>query len=128
MVAAAILSLGMFFVRFSGSTGVRNTSRLYEFVNVCAVFAVPLIWLWVKHRSKRIKALASGVGAAAVLGGVVQFSIEPVAAQRPVYSYFIYELDKKILSSIGSPCPRINGLWTPCPFAPRRCSQGTILL
>lgn len=126
MVAAAILSLGMFFVRFSGSTGVRNTSRLYEFVNVCAVFAVPLIWLWVKHRSKRIKALASGVGAAAVLGGVVLFSIELVAAQRPVYSYFIYELDKKYFEQYWDRLAPGSMVFDPVPFrAPTLFGRGT---
>ena len=47
--AAAVVSLALLCTQFTGSTGVRNTPRLYEFLPVCALFFVPLalaFWLY----------------------------------------------------------------------------------
>jgi hypothetical protein len=91
--AAALLSLAMVFVQFTGSTGIRNTPRLYVFMPVCAVFAVPLVWWWASSRSERIKTAAATVGWLAMMGGMVMFGIELMAVQHPVYSYFLTHQD-----------------------------------
>lgn len=91
--AAALLAVLMIFVQFTGSTGVRNTPRLYVFMPVCVVLAVPLTWWWARRRSAALK---TGMVAAAwvtMMGGVVLLGIELIAIQRPVVSYFITDSD-----------------------------------
>ena len=101
MAAAAVLSLGMVFVQFTGSTGVRNTPRLYVFIPVCVVLAVPLVWWWagsrgLEIRSEKVKMMASAAGCAAVLGGIIMFGSEWTAGQKPVYSNFLNDQDAKM--------------------------------
>ena len=96
IVISAILSLGMFFFNFSGSTGVRNTSRLYAVVGTCASFAVPLAYIWVSHRSELKKAIVGFLGMAVMLGGIILFAVELPAVQKPVYSYLINDLDARM--------------------------------
>ena len=71
LAATAILSLGLLFVQYAGSTGVRNSTRLYLFLPLCLVFAVPAAWLWVARRSVWMKTLVFSLGAAACLSGEV---------------------------------------------------------
>ncbi len=94
--ATALFSVLMLFVQFTGSTGVRNTPRLYVFMPWLAAFAVPLVWLWAQRRAPAVKAWAAALGAAAVFGGAVMAGISLVAVQRPVYSYFVTPLDVRM--------------------------------
>ena len=94
--ATALFSLLMLFVHFTGSTGVRNTPRLYVFLPYLAAFAVPLAWLWAERRAPLAMALVTGLGIVAVAGGVVMAGISLLAIQRPVYSYFLTPLDVRM--------------------------------
>jgi hypothetical protein len=94
--ATALVMALMVFVQFTGSTGVRNTPRLYVFMPLLAVFAAPLCWVWLARRSNLVKALVAGLGLVSVLGGVVMLGIELFAIQRPVYSYFLTPLDAQM--------------------------------
>jgi hypothetical protein len=93
LVFSGILSLSMIIVEFAGSTGVRNTSRLYQFSGLSLFFFVPLVWMNVSRRSDKVKALAAGVAGVIMLGGVFMAGIQIPAIQQPVYSYFIGDLD-----------------------------------
>jgi hypothetical protein len=95
-VASAVVMLLALFVQFSGSTGVRNTPRLYFFMPLLAVFAVPLAWIWAAHRSYATKMIAVLLGLLAVTGGLVMFAIELAAFQRPVYADFLTPLDARL--------------------------------
>jgi hypothetical protein len=96
LVVTAVLSLGMLFVHFSGSTGVRNTSRLYVFMLVLPLFAVPLVWLWAARRPDWLRGAAAGLLLATLFGGLGLFALELPAAQNPVYSYFLTALDARM--------------------------------
>ena len=96
LVISACLSLLLFFVNFTGSTGVRNTSRLYSVVGICSRFAVPLAFLWVAHRSEVKKAIVGFLGFITIFGGIVLLAIQLVAIQKPVYSYLIDDLDARM--------------------------------
>ncbi len=96
LAATAVFALFFVFVQFTGSTGVRNTPRLYVFMPILAAVAVPLGWLWVQDRSANLKLAAAGLALVTVLGGLVMFGVQLVAIQRPVYSYFITSLDAQM--------------------------------
>jgi hypothetical protein len=95
--ASAVFAVLMLFVTFTGSTGVRNTPRLYVFMPLLAAFAVPLVWRWAAHRAQWVKLTAAGLGAVWLFGGLVMGGVSLLAAQRPVYSYFITPLDVRIM-------------------------------
>lgn len=91
--ATALVMVLTVFVQFTGSTGVRNTPRLYVFMPLLAVFAVPLLWIWGRRRAAWLQSAAAGLGVIVMLGGAVMFGLSLAAVQRPVYSYFITPLD-----------------------------------
>lgn len=95
-VFSAFLSLTTIFLRYAGSEGVRNTSRIYTFINLCALYAVPLTWMWVSHRSDRLKWGVGVLAAGMMFGGVVILSVKLAAIQRPVYSNFLTALDARM--------------------------------
>lgn len=96
LILSSFLSLGTVFFQYTGSAGVRNTSRLYSFVELCGLYAFPLVWMWVSHRAERLKWLAAGLAAAMMFGGVVILSVKLAAIQRPVYSNFLSALDARM--------------------------------
>jgi hypothetical protein len=96
LASTAVVMLLAFFVQFSGSTGVRNTPRLYTFLPLLAAFAVPLAWVWAAHRPAVTKILVAGLGLVAITGGLVMFGIELLAIQRPVYSSYLTTLDARM--------------------------------
>ena len=93
VILSAFLSLGTLFITFTGSTGVRNTSRLYSFILLCGLYAVPLVWLWVKQRSELWKWVAGALMVMSMFGGLIVLSVKMVAIQHPVYPGFITEMD-----------------------------------
>ncbi|NMB53960.1 MAG: hypothetical protein GYA15_04595 [Leptolinea sp.] len=96
LVFSGIISLLMVVVEFAGSTGVRNTSRLYQFSGLCLTFFVPLVWMYVCRRGEILKTLAVGLGGVIMFGGILLAGIQIPAMQKPVYSYFLSDLDVKI--------------------------------
>ncbi len=104
LAGEALISLAMVFVQYSGSEGIRNTSRLYRFMPVLVIFAVPLIWPWLRRLAQArptprvwLGRLGLGAGmAAAMLGGLGVLLILLPAMQRPMYSNFVEELDARM--------------------------------
>lgn len=94
--ATALGMLLMVFVQFTGSTGVRNTPRLYVFMPLLAALAVPLTWLWAARRASQVKVLVGLVALVTLAGGVVMAGVQLPAAQRPVYSSFLTTLDARM--------------------------------
>ncbi len=93
LAISGLLSLLMIVVEFAGSTGVRNTSRLYLFSGLCLSFCVPLGWMYVRRRSDTLKSLAFGLATVTMFGGIMLAGIQVPAMQQPVYSYFLGDLD-----------------------------------
>jgi len=94
LMLAGILSLGMVFVHFSGS--VRNSSRLYFFINVCALMFVPLGWLCLQRRKRWVKEVAIILGCIVFFGGIVSLGIELVNIKSYPLSFFISPEDMKM--------------------------------
>jgi hypothetical protein len=96
-ILSGLLSLGLIFIRFVGSPGVRNTSRLYGFVMTCVVYALPLFWIWLRGRRLILKFLLGMVGLTFTLGGVVILFCDLSALSRPIYAEFITDLDARMM-------------------------------
>jgi hypothetical protein len=95
-ILASFLSLGTLFVLFSGSTGVRNTTRLYSFTHLILIYAVPLAWIWCARRAPAVRAAVALLAFVAMFGGFVMLGILLPVTQRPDTSYFLTALDARI--------------------------------
>jgi hypothetical protein len=104
-VLTGFISLFSVFIHFTGSAGVRNTSRLYGFIGLCVLYAVPLGWMWVSHRSERLKWIAASLAGIVMFGGAVFLSVILVAGQSPVYSTALTELDAKMYDNYWNKLP-----------------------
>ena len=94
LMLAAVLSLGLVFVHFSGA--VRNSSRLYFFINVCAMMMISLSWLWLKQRKLWLKEFAIILICISFFGGIVTLGIESVNIKNNTFSFFISPEDAKM--------------------------------
>jgi hypothetical protein len=95
LILSAFLSILLLFVQYTGSAGVRNTSRLYIFLTIASLWAVPLFWRWARNRSSTIQTFLCVLGSLAVFGGMMLLGIELLAAQKPVLAPFISQLDAR---------------------------------
>jgi hypothetical protein len=98
LTGAAIISIPMIFVRFTGPTGVGNGARLYFFIPICALMAVSLVWLWVSHRIKLIRGITGTLGGVVLFGGLVMLGVQLPNIKNQVYSYFISIPDARMES------------------------------
>jgi len=99
LCTAAILSLALIFVQFNGSTGVRNTSRLYFFVPVCCIMAVSSVWLWASHRTAILQDVAKLLGGIVMFGGLVMLGVQMPNIKNSQFSYFISASDVKMAAT-----------------------------
>ncbi len=95
-ILAGLLSIFSIFVQYGGVGigGVGDAIRLYfPILHVCTLYAVPLTWNWVKTGGEKLQTTAGVLGLTSLMGGLVSFGIAMIAAQQPVISYFMTELD-----------------------------------
>lgn len=99
LIGEAILSLPILWVRFTGSTGVRNTTRLYAFLPITLILAPAVLWVWLRERANLLKLIGAGLGALAMLSGLVILACQISAMGRPVASYFLNSLDVRMFEA-----------------------------
>jgi len=96
MVAISLFSV---FVGYRGDAGISATKRLSLVgTELLTVFAVPLLWYWLRHRPLNLKLFVVGMMLLCCIGGIVYFAIETTAMQVPQESYFLDDLDAKVES------------------------------
>jgi len=97
LAGEAVLSLATLFVGFTGSTGIRNTNRLYSFLPISLLLATPLLWSWLRRRGTVVRATVPSLALLTIASGVLMFLLQLPAAKRPVYTYFINKLDAMVV-------------------------------
>ena len=94
VAASAALGIFSLFVKYAGTAGQSASVRLFATLVIPPTFyAVPLGWNWLKKRSQQMKVVALSFGLVAVVGGLVFFGIQLIAAQKSVLPLFIADLD-----------------------------------
>jgi len=93
VIFGGYLTLVTFLVQFTGSAGVRNTSRLYSFITTTSFFCMPILYLWTIRRSDLLRSVVLAWASIILFGGLVMFGIELIASQRPTPSTFLETLD-----------------------------------
>lgn len=97
---SGLVSLGALFFVYTGSAGIGSTTRILEgFVNACKLGFVPLLWVWSRNKQQLIRIGLATLGAAAIVGGVIHFGISLTASAKPVYTFFINDMDVKMLAN-----------------------------
>jgi len=98
VIGSGLASLATVLVNYTGTGGLRNTSRFYgELLFMCKIYAVPLLWVWLRGRPPRLRAFWAAAATVAVAGGLVFFASELSAINQPVLTTFATNLDVKML-------------------------------
>jgi hypothetical protein len=95
---------------------VRNTTRIYAFIGKCWFWAPPLVWIWTQHRSRITRGIAAGLSLVAMLGGIVLLGVQLPAMQKPVYTYFIEELDAQMEKRYWNQLEKDAIIFDPTPY------------
>ena len=83
-------------VQFTGPLFTATPRLMGGWFFACGLYAVPLAWIWLRHRAERWKAAVLGVGLASCLGGLVLLGVQLAAIQRPTFATFITSMDAKM--------------------------------
>jgi hypothetical protein len=114
LLLSSCVGLLTIFVEYRGVGGVRNTSRLFGyFLYLCLIYAVPLVWLYLRDKGQVLQNLALFGGLLAVLGGAVLLSIEFYAVSRPVASYDLDGLDRAMFEKYWNRLPESVRVFDP---------------
>lgn len=116
VILGGYLTVALLFVQFTGSAGVRNTSRLYSFIGTTGSFAVPVLWIWARKRSDTIKTLLAAWASVLIFGGMVLLGIEWVAAQKPVNSTFLSQIDATFYRNYWNKLDKESLVFDPYPY------------
>lgn len=97
LIFGFLLTLAAVFVNFEGSTGVRNTSRLYSFLTISFIYFVTLAWMWLKQRRPCLQYAGITLGVIICVSGLVVFAFQLPSMIASAPSYYMNELDAQIL-------------------------------
>jgi len=104
MVAISLISA---FFGYRGDAGISATKRLgLVGSELLIVFAVPLLWHWLRQRLLSLKLWVAGLMLLCCVGGIVYFAIETTAMQVPQESYFLDNLDAQVESRYWDKLPK----------------------
>ncbi|GAB4483810.1 MAG: hypothetical protein OHK0031_07460 [Anaerolineales bacterium] len=96
-LASIMPSLLTVFLEYTGNAGPTALSRISaHFLLVLKLYAVPLLWLWLKNRREEWKIAALGWAFAACLSGIALFGAQLSAAPNPLYAEFLTSLDAQM--------------------------------
>jgi hypothetical protein len=118
LAGEGVLALGTLFIQFTGSEGVRNTSRLYRFMFVLGIFALPLAWIWLRGRAAWVRWMSAMALGCALLGGLVLFGLALPSLQHPVTTYFLDGLDSQMAERYWNRLAPGALIFDPNPFRP----------
>ena len=97
VAASTLLSIFSLFIKYTGTAGESANTRLLATLTIPpTLYAVPLVWTWLKRRSEQMKIAASSIGFISIFGGLVFFGIQLIAVQKPTLPLFITELDAQM--------------------------------
>jgi len=94
VAASALLSIFSLFIKYTGTAGESaNTRLLATLIGPPTLYAVPLVWTWLKKRGDQMKIAASSIGFISIFGGLIFFGIQLIAIQKPTLPLFITDMD-----------------------------------
>jgi hypothetical protein len=117
VAASAALSIFSLFVKYTGTAGTSaNTRLLATLVLPPTLYAVPLVWTWLKRHDEAWKISALTIGLASAFGALVFLGIQLLAMQKPVLPLFINEMDVRMENRHWNQLPRDAMVFDPNPL------------
>lgn len=96
---SGLAALGALFVVYTGSAGISSTARILEgTIHICKLGFIPLLWIWSREKSPALQLGVVSLGLMAILGGLVHFGVSLTASPKPVNTFFISDMDAKMLA------------------------------
>ncbi|NMB90338.1 MAG: hypothetical protein GYA17_18415, partial [Chloroflexi bacterium] len=119
--AAAILlpvfNLVTLVIQYTGNAGPTALTRVQGAIfSICAGWAVPVLWLWARHRSDQIKTWSAVLLFVTMFGGFVVLGTEMVSAPKPMYAPFIDTLDARMEARYWNKLEPDAMIFDPTPF------------
>lgn len=96
LIATSVGAVLALFVAFSGPLFTATPRLMGGWIFVSTLYAVPLLWVWLRQQSDLWKVGAVTVGLVSSVGGLVLFAIQLAAIQAPGYATFITPMDAKM--------------------------------
>jgi hypothetical protein len=96
LIAASAGAIIALFVEFKGPLFTAAPRLMSGWFFACILYVIPLVWNWMPGRSGGVQATIGAGILAACLSGMVLFSIQLLAIQRPMLATFISPLDARI--------------------------------
>jgi len=98
-VGSIIVSLLMVFVVYTGNAGPTAASRMQaHFLTVVKIYAIPLLWVWLRGRGENMKIAVFAWGLAAIFSGISMFGLQIAAMSNPVYAIYLDPLDAQMFT------------------------------
>lgn len=97
----ALISIGLVFFTInlkSGSIGSLTRAQNF-FLIIIRIFAIPILIISLPTKNEKIKITYYVLVGITLLGGLVIFSLEMTAIQKPIQSTFLEQLDAKIMDN-----------------------------
>lgn len=116
LILGFLLTVGSILVNFEGSTGVRNTSRLYSFLVIAMIYFVPLLWRWASHRSDAWRYTGIGVFLISMVSGFILLASQFPSIQTPVVTPFMSELDARFSQKYWNKLDKEDMVFDPVPY------------
>ena len=98
-VGSIIVSLLMVFVVYTGNAGPTAASRMQaHFLTVVKIYAIPLLWVWLRGRGENMKIAVFAWGLATIFSGISMFGLQMAAMPNPVYAIYLEPLDAQMFT------------------------------
>ena len=102
--------------QYSGKAGISANSRLLNLLlSPLLIYAVPLVWTWLRPHSERLKQVVLSIGFVTICRGLMLFGIESVAAQKPLLPPWTNELDARMYKLYWDQLPHDALVFDPVP-------------
>jgi len=92
-------SVPSLFVAFQGPLYTATPRLLDGLLFACALYAVPLFWIWARKKSDASRSVVVFGGFVAIFAGLMLFGIQLISIQKPVSTTFINDLDAKVMEN-----------------------------
>jgi len=116
LILSSLATLPALFVAFKGPLFTATPRLMGGWFLACVLYAVPLLWIWLRKRRESLQIGAVIFGFVSTFSGLILFSAQLAAVQRPIYATFISPLDAKMSQEYWDKLPADALVFDPSVF------------
>jgi hypothetical protein len=111
LIAGSLITLVILLAIPAVAISIPSISNLLSFNSI--YWGLPLVWVWVSHRSQALKAGAASLGLVSIVGGLSVFAIAMMAFTQTVFPPGLTGLDAQMFSTYWN---RLDAVYDPQPL------------